>query len=920
MKEYNQNHAFTPGYANSILPEQAIPSSKKTKKWLEATAYALMTEARKQIRDNRKFVDYYRSVDGEITEVELKDIMPELREVVDIRDKLRLPSFLKHYDIIGIIINTFVGWLTGFEDKYAVVGLDEYEMNDYLFAKTELLHNYLKQSWDLKLNQALIEKGIDPTLRDFVSEEERQAYEQQIMEAKVSITPPEIQRWMQTSWKSAAVQWGSKTLEADMNRFHMKELDVKNFRDLMISGRCFRHHFVGFDYYRPEVWSPVEVFYSRNIDNEYPQYGDFIGRLTAMSATQIITRYGQYIDAKTKQKLVGGQQFTGTGYYPYGYNEPEKRKPSLLNWYKNEVIPFEGYYDYMNVLAYQNYTGLPMGEEHYFDKDGTEHVRPRYMPDFAFSPAYMNIQRMLSDDPFIRRDLFEVMEAYFVSYKRVLYITYESESGLITQQMVTDDILPEFLKENGIEKRNLTLLKGTEEPEVNTYFEDYVPEVRRVIMVQGGNIIGQPLILDGEPIPYQIKGDSNVYDFQLPVTGYVGPSPMQRAMPWQAAYNNSLNKLFNAEQKEIGKIALFDITFLPSEFSNWGNMEESFGALTDIAKSVGLLGIDMSRNNTAQSGGNPFNQFAQIDLTNTQQMQQCIANATFYRSMALEAFGITPQVLGTPGNYITAEGVKQGYQSTMIQVQDYFNHFDWFKKRTLNTHLAVAQMCQKEGKDQTVFYTKSDLSIAFLHMSMDDLPLRHLGVMAVSDSAMRKQVEQLKQTLASMNFAGSDILAWAKLYTSSSVQEILQAGIEARMREDQLQQRQFEQNKALQDSQQQAMIEDREDKQAHEMELESVKGENRLNVERIKAAGIAAGKQSNAESLRFVDSQAKLAMSEARDKQNAEIQMKNLELKEAKDKMQDENEKRKLDLEEAKIKAQLDTNATQRYTSTINKN
>lgn len=920
MKEYNYNHAFKQSYANSILPEQAIPSSKKTKKWIEATANALMTEARKQVMDNRKFIDYYRSVDGEITDIELKDIMPELREVVDLRTKLKLPSFLKHYDIIGIVINTFVGWLTGYEDKYAVVGLDEYEVNDYLYAKNELLHNYLRESWDMKVNQALIAKGIDPTLRDFSSDEERQAYEQQIMEAKLSMTPPEIQRWMQTTWKSAAVQWGSNTLEADTIRFNMKELDAKNLRDMMVSGRCFRNHFVGYDYYRPENWSPKETFYSRNLDIEYPQYGEFVGRLTAMSATQIITRHGQYISAKDKQRLIGGQQYNENAVYPGGFREPVKRKPGLTNWYKNELIPWDGYYDYMSVLSMQNYTGLPMGEEHYLDENGEEKVRPRYMPDFAFSTAFSNIQRMLSDDPFIRRDLYEVMEAYWVSYKRVLYITYESESGLITQQMVTDDILPEFLKENGIEKKNLTLVKGVEDPELNTYFEDYVPEVRRVIMIQGGNLIDEPMILDGEPIPYQIKGDSNVYDFQLPVTGYIGPSPMQRAMPWQAAYNNSLNKLFNLEQKEIGNIALFDVTMLPAELAGWGNMEESFGALTDIAKSVGLLGLDMSRNNTAQSGGTPFNQFAQYNLTNTTQMQQCIANATFYKSMALEAFGITPQVLGTPANYVTAEGVKQGYQSTMIQVQDYFNHFDWFKKRTLNTHLAVAQMCQKNGKDQSVFYTKSDLSISFLQLSIDDLPLRHLGVMAVSDSAMRKNVEGLKQLLSQMNFAGSDILSWAKLYTSSSMQEIIQAGIEARNREDELQRRKHEQDLELQRNQQQALTEDREDRQAHEVELESVRGENRLNVERIKAAGIAAGKNSNAESLRFVVSQSQQAIAEARDKQNAEIQLKNIELKEVKDKMQDENEKRKLDIEEAKVRAKLDENATARYTSTINKN
>lgn len=66
----------------------------------------------------------------------------------------------------------------------------------------------------------------------------------------------------------------------------------------------------------------------------------------------------------------------------------------------------------------------------------------------------------------------------------------------------------------------------------------------------------------------------------------------------------------------------------------------------------------------------------------------------------------------------------------MLQTQTYFNDFDDFKKRTLDIHLAVAQVCQKEGYDWTVMYRNSDLSLAYISLTDNSLSLRHLNVMA----------------------------------------------------------------------------------------------------------------------------------------------------------------------------------------------
>lgn len=237
---------------------------------------ALETIGLKQYDRNQMYRDYYLMADGKLSFMEMADVIPQLRDVQKLRSDIRIPSFLKHYDIIGGIVNAFEGWLTNLQDKYTVNEVGDMAISEYEDTMSNLLHRHIQEQWDIIVNQRLVEAGLDPTYNEFNSEEERQAYVQQIQQAKASMTPDDIQRFMSTRWKTQAAVWGDHTIEADRSRFYMDELDRENFRDRLLSGKMFRNHFVGFDYYRPEVWSPREVFHP---DVKYPQYGSYVGRL-----------------------------------------------------------------------------------------------------------------------------------------------------------------------------------------------------------------------------------------------------------------------------------------------------------------------------------------------------------------------------------------------------------------------------------------------------------------------------------------------------------------------------------------------------------------------------------------------------------------------------------------------------------------
>lgn len=926
MEFVNRNPAWPETGAFSGLPVQAIPTKYKTKEWLKGTLDSLEVIGLKQMRENQKYKDFYRMKDGKLSFMELKDMIPCLRDVQHLRDDFKIPSFLKHYDLLGTIVNAFVGWLGNMSDRYNVVGLDETEINQYTETKETLLHNYMQQVLDQRLRQELINRGLDPEYNNFHSEEERQAYQQQIQEMKVSLTPPEIEKFMNTKWKSAEVIWGANTLEADRGKYYMDEIDKENFIDYLLTGKCFRNMHVGYDYYKPERWSPLNTFYSQELDSKYPQYGEYIGRVHYYSASAIISRWGHLLTAKDKQKLIGGQEsYVGSYTYNtnggfsgvYGRNTSLTKAASVGMLYENQIIPFRGYHDYASIKAYENFSGVPQGVYTGYDENGREYHRERFLPDIEYG-NYANQAYNLTDKP-VRSDLYQVTEAYWVSPQQVYIVTYQSESGLVSQEIVTDELLQDFLRENGIKKITRTMDKGTKNPEVNTYFVDYIPQVRYGVKISGGGLANGNLYLDGEPIEHQVKGDSNIYDFILPVAGYIDTPLAIKIQPYQVFYNYAINQISNILEKEIGMFFLTDINLLPSEYKGLGaDVGEVWANLMDAAKATGALVVDTSAANT--KGGVPFNQFGVYDLSQTAQLKSRMELAQWAKMSCYEMLGITPQVINGPNKYETAAGVQQGVTASMLQTEIYFDNFSYFKRRALDLHLAVAQQCQEDGKDISVMYTKSDLTKAFLRISTDGLSLRNLGVQAIDNPKKREELERFKSYLVQLNTAGGDIYDLASIFSSDSMVELKQVALNSRKYAEK--QAQQQQQNQMQMNQQQIEAEAREKQADRDLKLRitQMEGEYRLRQEMIQASGRAADAKSDPASMNFVAQVSQQAINSAENNQRLELENRKLDNQSRMD-----EEERRIKMEELRLKSRelaqrAREDATKRYVATVNKN
>ena len=909
----------------SELPPQALSSKEKNDNWKKATMDALERIGITQFRENLKFKDFYRMVEGKLSYSELSEVAPQLREVGELLDDLEIPTFLKHYDLLGIIVNALIGEYAQNSDKFNVKNIDEISEGEYQRDKKELVVKYIKEEFDKELSRRMIERGINPDVdsQEFQSEEERQNYIQQINSVRQELTPPEIQNFMDKSWTTMATKWAEHTLESDKDYFKLDALDRRELKDYLLTGRCFRHYRMGYDYYEPESWSPLNTFISEDVDARYAEDGDYVGRVHYYSPSKIVNKYGSELTKEQKEKILGKYDYVYNN-NGFGNNDTLSFGSALdKNFGETHIVPHKQHYDYQLMLGLQEEFGSPLGQTTMMNKQGEEVTFPSYLPNYSGNnnvDSSNYLARQLRDDIYINNNQIQVTEAYWISYKKIGYISYTTDSGRITQEIVTDELLPAFLKENNIKQlTNVTLEEVEENQKPNTIVWDYIPEVWEGVKINEGNAyLDEPIYLRMRPLDYQIRGNSNVYNVKLPVVGMIDSCFALKMQPFQVSYNVVMNQMYNLLEKEIGLFFIFDINFLPSEFKEWGDTEETLVHLRNITKDTGLLPLDSSKQNVKDGGG--FNQFAPQNLSYSAQIADRIQLSEFYKNKAYEQVGFNPQRLGTPVKYETAEGIRNSQQASYAQTEVYFETFSEYKQNALEMHLNIAQFAQKNEKDIRVFYTKSDNTKAFLRFSDPYFQLRKIGLMPVSNSKKRKELSNFKSYLMNTNTLGGDELAMAKLFTSDTMVDLIEAARGERLTRQSNEQSAREHEFRV--VQEQAEIKKQQDIEKWEREEVSKQRDrqNKIEVEKIESLGRAVDANADNSDIEFIVKQADLAIKKEQVDNTRDIASLDLQRKSVKDKQDFEINMKKLKNEAIKLQNQIQQSRDKKYIAEINKN
>jgi hypothetical protein len=919
-------HSFYTGVGTSVSTTQSLPtqtvkdSIKDTFEWKKKCMDALESIGISQLAENIKFRDLYKMLEGRLAYSDYEPDNQVLNRVRELGDSVGIPTFVKHYDFIGIVTRQLVGeWLEQ-KDDFKVDTVDDISQNEFTRERTQKVREFALNTFNKELELALMKSGIDTNKKDFQSEEERQQYMQMLEQEKAKImSPAEIEKEMK-DWKTKAAEWGEHVIERDQQRFYMDKLDKQEMEDFIVTGRFFRHYYIGYDHYKPERWSPLETFFSRDVTAEFPQDGEYAGRVFYISPSDIIKRYAHLLKPEEIKKINKN----------YGTVGNSGQTSSIHNWKQEmnngmfgqvQTIPFNNFYNYDLGLQIQSALDMPMGEVLVDTPDGQQRI-PSWLSPMQnqnhLGYRYSSLQR---EDIVVRKDLLQVTEAYWRSWKRMWFLNYETENGFTDTAIVTDDILPDFIKENGIKKITTKTLKDIQKNlEPNTMYEFWAPEIWKGIKINAGNsFLTDNLYLGIEPLEYQIRGESNIFDVKIPIGGIISNSIAQKMRPFQVGYNICLNQIFNLLEKEIGMFFLFDINFLPSEYKDYGTIEESLEKLRDHAKDIGLVPLDTTKQN--MGGANQsMNTFMVQDVSFDKQIKSRIELSEYYFRKALEQIGITPQRLGQATVYETATGVKQGNEASYMQTADIFNSMSVARRKAMELHLAVAQYCQKEYLDVDFVFSTSDGDKNFMHLSDPDFPLRRLGVMPINDPKKRRELETMKQALLNMNTLGNDLLDYAELFSADTMTELVTIGRKGRLEKQKEIESQRQHEQELADKQIQADAAEKDKQRNWDADQNQKDREARIMQEEIQAQGRAADKKADLASFRNISAQTDMALKEMKTNNDIQVSQDKLQSQKSTEQSKLAIMEEQLRLETRKLEQKDRQMNNDRYIAEINKN
>lgn len=179
-QEYGYYRGLGIANGNSVLPPQAIPDRKKNKDWEKSCLDNLEAEGLRQYIENLPMSDYYKMISGDMAYIDiLDDDADTLYSYVQNfkKDNLKVPSYLKHWDLMYPLVSKIVGeWALQY-DKLRFDTTDETSTNDYIKERTLKLEQYTQALFHKTRDKMMVLNGMD--VKDkFASEEEHQQYQQ----------------------------------------------------------------------------------------------------------------------------------------------------------------------------------------------------------------------------------------------------------------------------------------------------------------------------------------------------------------------------------------------------------------------------------------------------------------------------------------------------------------------------------------------------------------------------------------------------------------------------------------------------------------------------------------------------------------------------------------------------------------------
>jgi len=587
------------------------------------------------------------------------------------------------------------------------------------------------------------------------------------------------------SYTSVAEKWANHVLTCQKAEFNLKEKSEDAFRDMLISGREFYHIYednskLGFNV---EVANPKNTWFLTTPDRKYisdptgrAQGAYAAGTVQVMELSEII----ESIPDLTKEEI----DHLRSSLQDYGLINV--RESNLGN--PNVVPGIDSVtYDTFDPLVLQ--TRMIIESEMKENNDGLKDFLGLTSNVSSFGYKYV------------------VVRCYWMSKKKIGKLIYLDELG--NEQSV--------LVDENYKSGTIPTQQSLEWGWINQWYQ--------------GTKIGPDIY---HVKPFKLLNYCPIIGITFEVKNTEAKSLVDLMKPFQVLYNVCMNQLYKLLEKEVGKVYLTSIRHVP--IPKDGDAQDALDIWEMEARNRGVVFIDDSPENLKSPSS--FNQFRDIDLTRTQEIQSRYQLAMQLKNECWELVGMSRQRLGSVSASESATGTQTAIQQSYSQTEPWFVAHEYVMGQLYQAIIDAALYVESKKPQSTLSYITSEGESAFVSVNGTDLRFRDLKVFLTNrpeDTQMFNELRQLAQPLMQNGGSLYDVI---ELYSTKSMRAMKKVFKDLRDRQQAMEQQKIQIQQ--QQVEQQGQIAQAQIQQAQMEKEQEIANENYQNeLDRINKKEIA---------------------------------------------------------------------------------
>ena len=550
------------------------------------------------------------------------------------------------------------------------------------------------------------------------------------------------------SYTSVAEKWANHVLTCQKAEFNIKEKSEDAFRDLLISGREFYHIYednskLGFNI---EVANPKNTWFLTTPDRKWisdptgrAQGAYAAGTVQVMELSEII----ESIPDLTKEEI----DHLRSSLQDYGLinvRESNLGNPNVAPGIDSVT------YDTFDPLVLQ--TRMIIESEMKENNDGLKDFLGLTSNVSSFGYKYV------------------VVRSYWISKKKIGKLIYIDELG--NEQSVLVD---ETYKSGTIPTQ-----QSIEWGWINQWYQ--------------GTKIGPDIY---HIKPFKLLNYCPIIGTTFEVKNTEAKSLVDLMKPFQVLYNVCMNQLYRLLEKEVGKVYLTSIRHVP--IPKDGDAQDALDVWEMEARNRGVVFIDDSPENLKSPSS--FNQFRDIDLTRTQEIQSRYTLAQQLKNECWELVGMSRQRMGSISASESATGVNAAVQQSYSQTEPLFVAHEYIMGQLYQAIIDSALYVESKKPQSTLSYITSEGESAFVSVNGSDLKFRDLKVFLTNRPEDKQMFDELRGLSQAIIQNGGSLYDVIELYSTKSMRAMKKVFKDLRDRQLQTQNQQMQQQQQQIDQQ-----------------------------------------------------------------------------------------------------------------------